>query len=631
MATGGLFNRVKIWVFEEVLKSKDLNAEFDNIINHMSAGFIGGFSQTIAQMQTQLNPGGLGTEVLAQNLAQEIEQLRFVIARITGLPFWYQAPALSIEAINTLLQVGVGIPKNRIESGRTRSGNNQPLFLQADGTNPTVTLLATTVNFKVVIQNVEYTFTADTQVTGMSLAPSTGNTATVNNGLAALDPLSIFAGESDFTLPTFTIAACGSEIVSLVGQYAAFKVVDGANTEYFIGFIDSAALAGAGLITKVFRGYFFDNTDAPVQATALTDGDTVTLMKMFYIFAKSDLTITSTTSPPTYAAVAPTSPSLGEYWFDLTNQIWMIYNGASFVNSNSTLIGIAIVDTAACVATRSFEFFSPYKDFNSLIMEFIDGSTLKSSQLQQGVSVKGIPFEWDQNFLQFIMPSHLTDTDGSTTETATTQYFLYISDLGQQVFSTIRPYDRIYDLLGSYHRYKPWRCIASIMTEATPLLDEITLLNKNQLDAKFIRDGSISLTKLSSKSTGTSVGVGGVAISSSCGVFTTASGAFVDVTNLNVTLVTTGRPVYIGLISDGTATDTELSGGSRITIVRDSTDLNLELALGSGGTNTAVPVGCVWHIDVGAVAGTHTYKLQVRKAGAFNPIVNRCFLLAYEI
>lgn len=38
--------------------------------------------------------------------------------------------------------------------------------------------------------------------------------------------------------------------------------------------------------------------------------------------------------------------------------------------------------------------------------------------------------------------------------------------------------------------------------------------------------------------------------SSSCGVFTTASSTFVNITNLSVSLVTSGRPIFVGLVSD---------------------------------------------------------------------------------
>lgn len=53
------------------------------------------------------------------------------------------------------------------------------------------------------------------------------------------------------------------------------------------------------------------------------------------------------------------------------------------------------------------------------------------------------------------------------------------------------------------------------------------------------------------RATGTTVGLGGIAISASCGSFSTASATPVSITNLSVTLTTSGRPVWVGLKSDG--------------------------------------------------------------------------------
>jgi hypothetical protein len=536
--TGGLFNRIKVWAFQEVLKSFDINTEFDNIINHLSAQYISGFSATISQMQTQLSPGGLGTELPAQSTAQEIEQLRFVIARITGLPFWYQAPSLSLAQIQIL--VGSSVPQNRVISGAVRASSNQPLFLQASGSAPTLTLLATPTPFNVEIQNQQYTFSANTTITGMSLAPNTNNTAVVQNSLSTHNALSTFAGESNNTLPTLTLSACGSQITALVGQYAAFQVVDGGNTEYFIGYVQSATTNGPAILTQCSRGFFFNSSNVPVQALPLTDGDTVTLLKLFYIFATTTMTITSTTVPPVYAATAPTSPGLGQYWFDITTQIWYQYNGSAFVNSNATFIGLAVTNTSACVASRCTEYFAQYKSDNTVIMQFVNGTTLQSSQIGQQVNVAGNVFSWSENFLQFVMPLNLTDTDGSLSETTFTQYYLYITDTGQQVFSTVRPYYRGGDLKGYYHRYSPWRGIATIQTEGTPLLLQTSLFNVNQTDGSLIGDNSVALTKLIPKTTNAYVSATG-----------TLNGT-TTVTGITTTGIVPGMIVYNALSASST-------------------------------------------------------------------------------
>jgi hypothetical protein len=57
----------------------------------------GALSDSVGQYQTKTDPGGVGTEVLAPNLAGELERLRFCIARITGKTQWYEAPQSSLQ------------------------------------------------------------------------------------------------------------------------------------------------------------------------------------------------------------------------------------------------------------------------------------------------------------------------------------------------------------------------------------------------------------------------------------------------------------------------------------------------------------------------------------------------------
>lgn len=93
-----LFPRVKVWTTKEVLTYSDLNAEFDNILNNMAAATTVGYSATVAQMRTQTNPGGVGSESLAVSISGELERIRFVIARITGKTYWYETPSRSLAS-----------------------------------------------------------------------------------------------------------------------------------------------------------------------------------------------------------------------------------------------------------------------------------------------------------------------------------------------------------------------------------------------------------------------------------------------------------------------------------------------------------------------------------------------------
>jgi hypothetical protein len=147
-----------------------------------------------------------------------------------------------------------------------------------------------------------------------------------------------------------------------------------------------------------------------------------------------------------------------------------------------------------------------------------------------------------------------------------------------------------------------------------------------------IADGAITQAKRASL---------GQQVSSSSGTYTTTSTSYIDVTNLSVTITTTGRPVYVGLIPAGGtgcyfgASNTASGVVSALAkIVRDSTDIGIYL-IGSGAT------GASWYsennlctsiftIDVIA-AGTYTYKVSVRLSiGSYTTIADSK-LIAYEL
>lgn len=158
-----------------------------------------------------------------------------------------------------------------------------------------------------------------------------------------------------------------------------------------------------------------------------------------------------------------------------------------------------------------------------------------------------------------------------------------------------------------------------------------------------IADASVTIAKLAAMTTGTTVAAGGVAISTSSSTFSTTSATFVDVTNLSVTITTTGRPVMVMLLQDGGSSQAALtmaraSGNTavcEIKLFRDSTRIyftNIELttALATNATFT-YPISTIQQLDVVA-AGTYTYKMQVQVDTASTTLtVQYAKLYAYEI
>lgn len=130
----------------------------------------------------------------------------------------------------------------------------------------------------------------------------------------------------------------------------------------------------------------------------------------------------------------------------------------------------------------------------------------------------------------------------------------------------------------------------------------------------------------------------GQQISSSCGSFSTTSASFVDVTNLSVSITTTGRPVIIMFVTTTTSgafngTGSSNSGGAFFQILRGATVVySTQLLInpvGSGFTEVTAPPGILNTIDF-PPAGTYTYKLQAAKTDASAGAVN-IIMVAYEL
>ena len=77
-----------------------------------------------------------------------------------------------------------------------------------------------------------------------------------------------------------------------------------------------------------------------------------------------------------------------------------------------------------------------------------------------------------------------------------------------------------------------------------------------------LASGAVSQTNLAPRQVGTPVGLGGVALSSAVTWTNPSSASRNDVPNLTVTITTTGRPVFVGLVAGPSASSmVEIAGG----------------------------------------------------------------------
>lgn len=468
----GLISRVKTWIFQEDVASSDLNAEFDNILNNLDSAHIVGDSASVGQMQTTTSPGGVGSESLAANAQGEIERLRFVVQRILGAAasYWYSTPIVDLTTINSTLPALASI-QNSIISAAV-DANGQPQYLIADGTTNKVTLKCSVTPLSCYINGTQYTFNADISLTGLTLAPGANNTALIGNNIDGTsitsDAFSKNFGEEDsqdllldvFTsagaskqriAPFISLTTVGSALTALDATQVAVKI----NAEYSIGTLRGTA----SRIENCLRGCFFSNTSSALPRVGFATGDTVTLMKLSYIFLLSSGTLDVTYNRPSVGAQTPSSPATGDYWYDTNANQWKKYNGTSFAANASVFVGLAVQDSTKTVCSRSADFLAAYSDTAKLFLKRDSLTNTKISSPAAGaVSVYGKSINFGGNTLDFSI-----SRDQSGAFSAGDLLFFYLSPTGKQFIDNVAPNKRP-DLGGYYHPSRPYRCLGSSFT-----------------------------------------------------------------------------------------------------------------------------------------------------------------------
>lgn len=161
-------------------------------------------------------------------------------------------------------------------------------------------------------------------------------------------------------------------------------------------------------------------------------------------------------------------------------------------------------------------------------------------------------------------------------------------------------------------------------------------INNSAVTTVKIADGAVTPAKLSAL---------GEQLSLSCSNYSTTSTSYIDVTNLSVALTTTGRPVVLELVADGSgngsfvgvsATTTSNCSAfisfARVGVTIAEQIVSFDGLTGSDGS--FVPSSSVRHTVTGLAAGTYTFRVQTKVAGtAGTPEVKIFYakLLAYEI
>jgi hypothetical protein len=341
-------------------------------------------------------------------------------------------------------------PANRVVSGKKRSTSNQPAFITPNGAAASFIIAGATTPLVLNINSIAVSVSTDLTKSGLTVAPSSNNTCLVNDTTAAGQAETKIWGEY-WSRKAITIDTVGSGISGLVGKYAAFKT----GTEYFIALVETSTK-----LSRAYRGFFYNSSLAPLNRVALTDNDVITLMSLAWIFVSNDgTTVDVTYNNPVWAVTSPSSPATGDYWYDLANNTWKRYDGASFQIISRTFVGWAVLDSTNCVAARCEHVYADFDNHHELTLEISSTSVVQQASPYASISVYGSLIEYKQSITQWNMTTNLAAAADmySSTEQASTMYYLYVKDTGEKVISDISPYYRP-DFRGWYHPHNPWRC-----------------------------------------------------------------------------------------------------------------------------------------------------------------------------
>ena len=388
--------------------------------------------------------------------------------------------------------------QNVIYSGATRTGG-QPQFITPNGAAASFTVDGAGTSLILNIDSEIVSVTTDITESSLTVGPSTTATCLVNDADAADQSATKVWGEVDAAKTSITVDNMGAEFSAYVGKYVAIQIA-GVATEYAMAFVKSTTE-----LTNIKRGYFTNSSGAPVNRTGFSNNDTITVLSTAWVFAKNDgTTIDVTYNPPVTSFTEPSSPATGDYWKDSSTDTWREYDGATYAAGDATLIGVVAIDSANCVAARSFDFENDYSDENDIEIALLSTTTVEAKNNGATINVYGNRLIFNGSMETWDITSHLLGSADmyTATEQASTVYYLYMKPTKELAISDISPYKRG-DLRGHYHPHNPYRCVGMFYNDGSSnitLVDDVgynpnvksrTIIARNE-QASAANGGSIS-------------------------------------------------------------------------------------------------------------------------------------------
>lgn len=121
-----------------VLTATIYNSDHVNHITNQNPQQTGAYSDNVSQMRSQVDPGEQSSESLAGSLAGELERLRYAIAELKGMTYWYETAPNTLNGGATIVTVNTDTTLAATAKGRIHN-----VTAKADVTLPAASALNT--------------------------------------------------------------------------------------------------------------------------------------------------------------------------------------------------------------------------------------------------------------------------------------------------------------------------------------------------------------------------------------------------------------------------------------------------------------------------------------------------------
>lgn len=354
-------------------------------------------------------------------------------------------------------------------SGATARSSSIPRYLDISGRIDNTLLIGASSLTPVILQSGRAlsTLAVTTEVTGLSVASSSGNTTTVNDdSLTDTATAGFNVGEPDFAhggergVLTIADAASVTAIAGRIGQRAVFSVTDSNNnTEYFEAYIESATR-----LTNLSRGTFVDSSGSQIKRVRIVNGQTITLVGTNRIYRDfADGTFVVYGKEPVFSAIEPVSPDAGDVWFDHRANTFKVHENGAFVEKTIAFLNAVIAcDDTKPIAIKYELWERDYSNHNTFEIKRVSDTLVRTVNASAEIDLFGELVKVDGR-LTANLASQFAGGESAQNSTKT---YLYITETKQFLFSNERP---VYDWKCGHRRHPVamWRPVSDHYVNAS--------------------------------------------------------------------------------------------------------------------------------------------------------------------